>query len=158
MINVTEMAAGKINELLAEENKPGSALRSIRAGWRLLGLSVWPDDRKTARGWRSGLRIGRRQTAHRPISASTSVVRKSTSSAPSPVAGHDPEPELRSIPFLLSIYSIPFHSIPSGPFPLFIPFHPFPFHSFDVRAIIRKVTASRNFGIFAERHPGVWHL
>ena len=45
MINVSETAAAKISELLVEDTKGRRRLARVRAGRRLLGLSVWPDDR-----------------------------------------------------------------------------------------------------------------
>ena len=52
MINVSEVAAGKINELLTEENKAGSGLRVFsHKGGGCSGLSARPDDsKKTGRG------------------------------------------------------------------------------------------------------------
>ncbi len=41
MINVSEVAAMKITELLAERRRGRSA--RLRPGWRLLGLPVRPD-------------------------------------------------------------------------------------------------------------------
>ena len=45
MINVTPTAATKISELLTEEDKVEQRPARVRAGRRLLGLPVRPDDR-----------------------------------------------------------------------------------------------------------------
>ena len=46
MINVTPTAATKITELLIEENKTDARPARVRAGRRVFGLPVRPDDRR----------------------------------------------------------------------------------------------------------------
>ena len=66
MINVSETAASKINELLAEENKAGSGLRVFVQGGGCSGLPVRPDDRRERPGrGRPGVRVARRQAVRR---------------------------------------------------------------------------------------------
>jgi len=58
MINVSETAASKINELLSEEKQGWQRPSRIRAGRRLLGLPVRADDRRKRAGLRRhGVRV-----------------------------------------------------------------------------------------------------
>jgi hypothetical protein len=78
MINVSETAASKINELLAEENKANSGLRVFVQGGGC-PTPVWPDDRGERPGLgRPGVRIARRSCSSIRSASATSPAPRST--------------------------------------------------------------------------------